>query len=248
MRRLGMLCSMLMLALLLLATSCVTREVPVVETYYETEYRTEYKTESYSDTVETVIHSAEGKTFLNHTVQWYTDVSVAGFEGIRGSYYYGYELAPSGHSRSQVKVRVSPGAQLQEGLIRVYDLTGIGQIPPRPTPFQKLGLQPEELYWLDAFNAVLTSARVLGELRTGIELDDYIVFDAEGVREFAILATTWHAYAITSVLLVWSDDVVVQETVTKERQVPYQVPYQVEKQRTVTKTEVVPIWDVILGR
>ena len=248
MKILSMLGSIFMIAVLLLSTSCVTRQVPVVETYYETEYRTEYRTESYTETVQTVTQSDKGSTFLTPVVKWHTDVRPPGFEGIGGTYYYGYVLGLPEHSTSQVKVHVSPGAQLQEGLVRVYDLTGMGQIPPRPTPFKVFGLELEELNWLNAFNAALMSARILGELRTDVGPDGYIVFDAKGVREFAILATTWHIFPIASVRLVWSDDVVVPETVVKERQVPYQVSYQVEKQRTITKTEVVPIWQGIFGK
>jgi Tfp pilus assembly protein PilP len=47
----------------LLATSCVTRQVPVVETYYETEYKTEYKTEPYTETVDAVISSKQGVSY-----------------------------------------------------------------------------------------------------------------------------------------------------------------------------------------
>ena len=248
MKILGMLVSILMVVVLLLTTSCVTRQVPVTETYYETEYRTEYRAESYMETVQTVTHSDEGSTHLTPILKWHTDVRPAGFEGTGGSYYYGYVLGPPEHSTSQVKVHVSLGAQLQKGLVRVYDLTGIGQIPPRPTPFKAFGLEPEELIWMNFFNAALVSARMLGEQRTDVNSDGYIVFDAKGVREFAILATTWHIFPIASVRLLWSDDVIVPETVVKERQVAYQVPYQVEKQRTVTKTEVVPIWQAIFGK
>jgi hypothetical protein len=82
----------------------------------------------------------------------------------------------------------------------------------------------------------------------GVGMGDSIVFDANGVMEFGILATTWNYYSITSVRLNWTDETIGKKTVTGERQVPYQVPYQVEKQRTVYKTETVPFWDAILGR
>jgi len=248
MRKLGMLCSILMMALLLFATSCVTREVPAVETYYETEYRTEYKTETYTETVDAVVDSRQGKKYLNPKVKWYTDLVLPGFEGSGGTYYYGYQLDSSGHSKIQVEIHISQGAQAQKGLVRVYDLTGIGQIPPRPTPYNKFWYEPVELNWLNSLNYTLSTARMLGELRTGVGMDDYIVFEANGVMEFGIFATTWHGYAITSVRLTWVDEVIGKQTVTKERQVPYQVPYQVEKQRTVTKTQKVPIWEVILGK
>jgi len=250
MRKLGVFFSILVVALPLLAASCVTREVPAVETYYETEYRTEYKTETYTETVDAVVDSRQGKKYLNPQVKWHTDLIFPGFEGSGGTYYYGYQLDSAGHSKTQVEIHISQGAQAQKGMVRVYDLTGIGQIPPRPTPFKDwyMGLSPEELNWLNSLNSTLSIARILGELRTGVGMDDYIVFEANGVMEFGIFATTWNAYAISSVRLTWVDEVIGKKTVTKERQVPYQVPYQVEKQRTVTKTQKVPIWEVILGK
>ncbi|MGA7678492.1 MAG: hypothetical protein WCA51_09045 [Dehalococcoidia bacterium] len=250
MRKLGMICSVFMMASLLFATSCVTREVPTVETYYETEYRTEYRTETYTETVDAVVESKQGKEYLSPKIKWYTNLISSGFEGSGGTYYYGYQLDASGHSNAKVEIRISPGAQQQKGLVRVYDLTGIGQIPPRPTPFKDWykGLYPDELNWLSKFNYTLSTARLLGEVRTGVGMDDYIVFDADGIREFGIFATTWHAYSISSVRLTWVDEVIGKTTVTRERQVPYQVPYQVEKQRTVTKTQKVPVWEVILGK
>jgi hypothetical protein len=250
MRKLGMICSILMMTLLLCAASCVTREVPAVETYYETEYRTEYKTETYTETVDAVVDSREGKKYLSPKVKWYTDLIFSGFEGSGGTYYYGYELDSSGHSKTQVEIRISQGAQEQKGMVRVYDLTGIGQIPPRPTPLKDWykGLSPEEMNWLNSLDYKLSMARILGELRTGVGMDDYIIFEANGVMEFGIFATTWNAYAIKSVRLTWVDEVIGTKTVTEERQVPYQAPYQVEKQRTVTKTQKVPVWEVILGK
>jgi hypothetical protein len=249
MRKLGMICSIFVMAWLLFVTSCVTREVPTVETYYETEYRTEYRTETYTETVDAVIESKQGKKYLSPKIKWHTDLIASGFEGSGGTYYYGYQL-DTWHPNAQVEIRISPVAQQQKGLVRVYDLTGIGQIPPRPTPFKEwyMGPYPEELSWLNTFNYLLSTARLLGEVRTGTGTDDSIVFDADGITEFGILSTTWNFYSISSVRLTWVDEIIGKTTVTKERQVPYQVPYQVEKQRTVTKTQKVPVWEIILGR
>jgi hypothetical protein len=250
MRKLGMICFVFMMAGLLFATSCVTRENPTAHTYYETEYRTEYRTETYTETVDAVVESKQGKKYLSPIIKWHTNLVFSGFEGSGGTYYYGYRLDASGHPNAQVEIRVSPGAQQQKGLVRVYDLTGIGQIPPRPTPLKDwyTGLYPEELNWLNTFNYLLSTARLLGEVRTGVGMDDYIVFDADGITEFGIFATTWHIYPLSSVYLTWTDEVIGKTTVTRERQVPYQVPYQVERQRTVTKIQKVPVWEVILGR
>ena len=248
MKKLGMLGFVLIMALPLCVMSCVTVEVPEIETYYETEYRTEYKTETYTETVDAVVESQEGKKYLKPRIKWHTDVVAPGFEGSGGTYYYGYQLDPLGHSKTQVEIHVSPGAQQQKGVVRVYDLTGIGQIPPRPTPYKKFWYQPEELSWLSNLNYTLSTARMLGEVRTGVGMDDYIIFDASGVMEFGIFATTWHGYAVTSVKFTWVDEIIGQKTITGERQVPYQASYQVEKQRTVYKAEKVPVWEAIFGR
>jgi hypothetical protein len=247
MKKLSIIFYILIITSLLLVMSCVTRQVPVVETYYETEYKTEYRTEPYTETVNTVISSKQGATYLNLQTKWYTDLLIPGFEGSGGTYYYDYVIESS-HSKNQVEINLSQGAQEQSGVVRVYDLSSNGPIPPRPTPFKQYWLQPSEVNWLNNLNVVLSSARLLGEVRLGSGMGNQIVFDANGIREFGILATTWDAYAIRSVKLIWTDEVIGPKTVTGERQVPYQVPYQVEKQRTVYKTETAPFWDVIFGR
>jgi hypothetical protein len=244
----GTLGSILIMVWLLFAASCVTRQVPTLETYSETEYRTEYRTESYTETVPTVTHANQGHTLLTPVVKWHTNVLPAGLTGLGGTYYYGYVLGGAQHSTNQVTVHVSLGALNQDGLVRVYDLSSIGQIPPKPTAMGMFGPDWEELNWLNTFNAVLSSAHVLGELNTRVATNGEIAFDAKSVTQFAILVTTWNTYPISSVEWTWTDDVVTNQTVTKERQVPYQVPYQVEKQRTVTKTETVPIWQGIFGQ
>jgi len=250
MRKLGVVFSILVMTSLMFVSSCVTRQIPVTETYFETEYKTEYRIETYSETVNAVIDSRQGKTYLNPQVKWYTDLLVPGFEGSGGTYYYGYHIDPSVHSKNQVEVRISQTAQEQSGIVRVYDLTGIGQIPPRPTPYKKFWYEPSEVDWLNRLNAVLSTAHQFGEVRlgTGVVTEAQIVFDANGVIEFGIFATTWNAYAIRSVRLVWIDEVMGQKTITGEKQIPYQVSYQVEKQRTVYKTETVPFWDALSAR
>jgi hypothetical protein len=235
------------LILPLLAASCVTKQVPVVETYSETEYKTEYRTESTTETVNTVISSNEGTTYLTPQVKWYTDVLVAGAEGEGGTYYYDYVIMPS-HSRNQVQISLSPNVKYENGEVRVYNLSGAGPIPPRPTPYKKFFYQATEIDWLNSLNTVLSTAPLLGQVQLGPDAATQITFDGSGVTEFGIFATTWNAYAVRSVKLVWTDEVLGTKTVTGEKQVPYQVPYQVEKQRTVYKTESVPFWEAISGK
>jgi hypothetical protein len=252
MRKSGLVFTGFILISSLLAASCVTRQVPVVETYSETEYKTEYRTETYTETVNTVISSKQGTSYLNINIKWYTDLLIPGFSGSGGTYYYDY-LIESSHSKNQVEIDISEVAQEQSGMVRVYDLSLSGPIPPRPVPFQTYWLNnpilpPSEISWLENLNATLNSSRLLGEVQLGSGGGNQILFDANGVREFGIFATTWDAYAIRNVKLNWTDEVTGPKTVTGERQVPYQVPYQVEKQRTVYQTETVPFWDAIFGR
>jgi hypothetical protein len=231
----------------LLAASCVTRQIPVVETYSVTEYKTEYRTEPYTETVNTVISSKEGTTYLTEQMKWYTDVLVAGADGGGGTYYYDYVIMSS-HSKNQVQINLSPNAKYDSGEVRIYDLSRTGPIPPRPTPYKKFFYQPSELDWLNSLNTVLSTAPLLGQVQLGSGAAAQITFDARGVTEFGIFATTWDAYAIKSVKLVWTDEVLGTKTVTSEKQVPYQVPYQVEKQQTVYKTETVPFWEAAPGK
>jgi hypothetical protein len=147
-----------------------------------------------------------------------------------------------------VQVTLAQDAQQQSGVVRVYDLSAHGPLPPRPTPYKKFYYQPSEIDWLNNLNAVLSAAPLLGQVQFGPGAAGQIMFDAGNIREFGIFATTWNAYAVRSVKLVWTDEVTEPRTVTGERQVPYQVPYQVEKQRTAYKTETVPFWDAILGK
>jgi len=247
MKKLGMIFTIVVMVSCMLATSCVTRQVPVVETYYETEYKTEYKTEPYTETVDAVISSKQGVSYPNVKSKWYTDLLIPGFSGSGGTYYFDYTIESS-HSKNQIQIDISQVAHEASGMVRVYDLSVTGPIPPRPTPMKQYWMDPAEISWLENLNAVTGSAPLLGEVQLGIGGGSQILFDANGIREFGILATTYNAYAIKSVKLLWTDEVMGTKTVTGERQVSYQVPYQVEKQRTVYKTEKVPLLGAIFGK
>jgi len=235
---------------LIFTVSCVSKEVPVTETYYETEYKTEYKTETYTATEDVVVRTSEGETSLTPISKWHAGIYFA-TSGGAGTYYYGYRVDTSEHTRSQIKIALSSLPTAYGINIRVCNLTGVGQIPNMPTTLAlwreadpktgELSMTSKERTWLDNLNAVLTNPeRILGS-----ESGGEISFDAKGIGEFAILANTFSTSAISNVKLVWSNDITEQKTVTKERQVPYEVPVQVEKQRTVMQTKKVPFWGVI---
>ena len=241
MKKIAILFTGLVIILLLAVTSCVTRQVPVVETYTETQYKTEYKTEPYTETVNKVISSQQGTTYLTPQMKWYTNLLLPGFGGQGGTYYYDYVITTF-HTKNQVEITLGQNTQYENGVVKVFNLSATGPIPPQPTPFKKPFFQYPEIVWLENLNAALNSAPLLGEVQFGAGASNQIVFDATGVTEFGVFATTWDAYAIQGVKLAWTDEVTEPQTVTGEKQVPYQVPYQVEKQKTVYKTETVPFW------
>jgi hypothetical protein len=229
--------------------SCVTKEVPVTETYYETEYKTEYRTETYTETEDVVVSTSEGKTYPTLVSEWQTGMYFkAEGSGTGMTYYSGYEIDGNEHAQSEVKIRIS---SMAKGYIGVYNLTGVGQIPPQPelrgsrapTASGEASLLPVEQEWFDNLNAIVTDPQRVLSLEPMGNGQEEIAFDAKGIEEFAILANSWNKNCISSVKLVWPEDIVEKRIVTKERQVPYQVPVQVEKQRTVTKTEKVPFWE-----
>ena len=172
------------------------------------------------------------------------------FSGCRGNfgltYYYGYEIDGNEHTGSKIKIKASSTVP---GIIGVWDLTGVGQMPIMPTVTYGLGnleLYPEVQEWFSNINSILTDSKrriIFQPLDTSTENE--ITFDTEGIEEFAILVNSWNERAVSSVRLVWSDDIIEQRTVTKELQVPYEVPVQVEKQRTVMQTQKVPFWEAI---
>jgi len=229
--------AVVLVSCLVFSASCVTREVQVTETYYETEHRTEYKTETYTVTEDVVVKTVEGKKDLQPVMEWSDAICFITYDGPFMTYYYGYKINTSGLRGSQVKIVM----QKAEGRVGVYNLTGVGQIAPLSTA-QLYG--ETQVNWLHRINGILTDLeRILKFQLIGGE----ITFDAEGTEEFAILANT-RLSPISSVQLVWSEDIVEKKTVTKERQVPYQMPVQVEKQRTGLRTKSVPFWEVIFSQ
>lgn len=197
--------------------SCVSTEVPVTETYYETESRTE----SYTTIEDVGVNTEEEVINLTPITKWENSYTVTkqGF-GIGLTYYSGYRINQNTSKPCKVIIRVN----LAAGYISVYNLTGMGQIVDN---------------WdsLSSLNALAkNSERVLYSKNI---TEPEINFDATGINEFAIVANTLSKYVISTVQLVYPSQTVTKQTVTKERQVPYQV----EKQRVVMQTKKVPFWE-----
>src|SRR4030042_1318751 len=239
--------SMVVAISLVFTVSCVSKEVPVTETYYETEYRTESYTEI----------GKEQQAFLTPKKVWYDWMYWKELEwakrGGSVTYYNGYELNTAKYSESQVKLTLSPLSQSSPWGIVFINLTGVGQIsasPPRGMGAGETVLEKGELVyippltqqeWLDNFNSIVTDPKhFVSFTRSDQHTGRDIAVDVTGMDEFAMFITlpvTSQRDARTiveKVQLIWFDEV------TKERQVPVQV----EKQRTVMQTEKVPIWEV----
>ena len=235
---------------LLLQQACVVKEFPVTETYDDIEYKTEYQTESYAEVEKVVVEARKGRDILTPVVKWFNSLYYSGYKPIRSTYYYGYFIGPIQHSKSEVRVNLSRGVQQFEGLVKVYDLSGIGQIPQQPTALSWWGpvISQEQAQWVADINYILGGARVLGEVYMGPGATDSITFDASGVVEFAILVNSHLEHAISHVELRWTDETTEERVVTKQRQVPHQVPNKVTRQRTVMEAREVPFWELFLGQ
>jgi hypothetical protein len=236
------------------AISCVDKLVDETETYYETEYQTQTKTETYTETENVVTQTKKGTEYLLPVVEWSGYNLFAG-PAINLTHYYGYQIMPSPHQKNSIKITLAAGAIDDDGVIRVYDLTGLGQIPVIPTTlYPHWGYwSPNQIDWFNDFNAKLKVARVLATMVTSKDalagtISRYMEFDASGVYEFAVIASTQYYESVDRVQINWEDDIVSPQEVTKEREVSVQVPVQVEKQRTVQKVIQVPIWEIFSSK
>jgi hypothetical protein len=239
MKKTALLFAVILMICLVFSASCVNKEVPVTETYYETQY----KTETYTETENIVVHTSEGETYLAPISTWHAGIYFV-TSGGAGTYYYGYQIDTSEHTKSQIEIALSSAPTAYDINVRVYNLTGVGQIPNMPTTLAVwretnpktggLWTTREEQTWLDNVNA-------LSQLKTTEVGDNKISFDAKGIGEFAIFANTFNPSSILSVKLEWSNDITEQRAVIKERQVPYEV----EKQRTILQTKKVPFWEAL---
>ena len=254
MQRFMLLVGIIILLSLGFATSCVTKEYPVTETYYVTESRTEYKSETYDEIQNVVVNTVKGRTFLTPVVKWNDSLCFVELgQTTPLTFYYGYEFYAEEHSSSEIKVSLSPGLNDQRGYVFVLDLTNVGQIPPGPT-YDWWGfpsMRESRAEWLAMVNAQVGAARIIDSFWLGPNESSKksdIKFDANGVRAFAIMVSSYYTNAILNVQLTWSDEIVQKKLVTLTRQVPYQVPVQVEKQRTVIQKEQVPIWEAVSSK
>lgn len=272
MKKVGFLIFILAASPLVLPCACVSKEYLVTETYCETQYETRYKMESYTDTEQTV-STIGGKDYLTPETSWYsTDLSIGRYDTV---WYFGYTLPTHDISRTEMYFRREI-SQLrgvwitnmsryvwagEDFAVYAYDTGSMEHILKfssswrqpedfeyhRSWPYTTFG-EPDRLdVWCSWVNSQLSEAKALDE--GTYEGGEALSLQTTGVTKLAVLVAgvnpVWSP--ISSTKLIWSDEVIEEKTVTKERQVPYEVPYQVEKHRTVTETRQVPFWEAIFG-
>ncbi len=238
--------------LLLITVSCVSKEYQVTETYTDTEYKTEYKTESYTETAD-VITDVSGEDVFTPVLQWFDDSLPRGtITQISGSFLYlGYEIPA--YESSEVKATFYTPVDCS---IDAYDVSQVGQINKCPVAQGGRGVvkRPEYSQWIIKVNSQIIGATHLFYMKGYSGRINSFTFDTTGVKELAIIISSYSAtggsierWIKLDSKLTWTDKVTETKTVTKEREVPTQVPYQVEKQRTVTQTKNVPFWEQFFG-
>jgi hypothetical protein len=240
--------------------SCLSKEYSATENYIETAYRTEYTTETYSEN-ETVIRTVSGEYELAPLFFWSSrDLS---FKGSGNLWYYAYDVpAYPPYDSIAIKVAVWNQLQYEKANIRVFDMTNGGHIDTPAPQIEEEGSETgfvpwtwitgtARFTWLDSANTKINQAMFLGgrtNLWSKTDNPQVLELNAGKARNIAIIITgpeyQWNARVTVNV--IWQLDTLEPRTVIKERQIPRQVPYQVQKQKTINKVKQVPFWEVLL--
>jgi hypothetical protein len=237
-----------------LSSACAYQTFPVTQTYEETLYRTEYTDEPYTEN-STIVHTDTGEFELTSYYKWHTT----------GLSYYGYDI-PYYASYDNVSLRFSIWRQLQPEpvTLRIYDMSNAGQIPsPEPLLTEEL-LQPQQQPdwyfirgnaspdWLKTANIMINQGKFLGssEYMFSKKVDpQVIVLKAGKPSMIAVLVNEgqnrWNSRFTVEVL--WARSTIEQNQTVGKRPVARQVPYQVQRQRTVYQVKQVPFWETIFG-
>jgi len=236
--------------------SCLAREYPVSQPYSATEYRTETITEKYTDN-RTSISAVTGVYELLPVFTWSNQEVY--FGGVAFTWYYAYDIPPTPpYDNIRVRVAIRDQQQYERAVIRVLDMSKAGHIYA-PDPVVTADEEQEgnvtwqwfrgksTITWLDDANTRIGQARFLAA-RTNLwsQPDNPVIeADAGKAAKIAVIISgpvnRWNARIAMSVL--WTSTTLQTEPVIDERQVTRQVPYTVQKQRTVYEVRMVPFWE-----
>jgi hypothetical protein len=248
-------CQILLLLILfcpLFFVACISKEYPITQNYQETQYNTEITTESYTEN-QTAVHVESGEYPLASYFNW----NASNF------YYYGYEI-PDSQSYDNISLRLSIWPQLQSEpvMLQVFDMSETGQIPsPEPLTAEDQLTDIPKWYvitgtasatWLKTANTMINHAKLLGAtncLWSQAADPQIIILKAGKPSSIALIITEaqnkWNCRVNLDAL--WTRNTVEYLSVPRQRQVSKQVPFQVERQRTVYQVRQVPFWEIFVS-
>jgi hypothetical protein len=259
MNKLRLLLPSLLLIIPVFSISCVSRQYEVTEPYAETLYKTESHTEIVNETQKYI-----KPDWTNYAPVYPKKVEWA--KNAAEVYFDGYRINASENITSKVKIMLNEHPLESKWAIEVLDFTNLEPIPDWPLSYVKQnGLIEGELkyrleypaqHWLDNLNAVTTDpSRRLCFVNCDEFYDEYIEVDLGSADHFVVMTfvpanspeqqTTGVIVAAVSPPTVIKNVQLIsyEEKVTEE-----EIPYRVTEERTVTKTEQVPFWEVIFNR
>ena len=251
---------LLILPLLAIFASCISRQYPVNSTYQETAYRTENISETYTEN-ETAVETLSGQYELTPFYSWYSQ-NIA-FSGKTNVSYIAYDI-PQTPPYDNVRLIVSIWKQLQyePATISVFDMTQGGHLStPAPATDGDTGkgqvtwtwiTGSSSDSWLDAANTRINQALFLGgrNYLWSKQADPQIIeLNAGRAQKIGVIISgpqnSWNSRI--TVAATWSSSTTSYQPVTKERKIEKQVPYTVQKQKTIYETRQAPFWEVLFS-
>ena len=230
-----------LMVLFIFAASCVSKEVPVTETYYETEYRTE----PYTTTEDVVIDKVCGDEILSTIIgseSEFTPRPCIWSQASSGlASYYEYKIPQ--HDISRIEVTLPEEMTPTGRSISIYDVSKAKQ-SHKWEDAREIGKLEGVTYELLQQFLVATHPEQRKELwQSMANPPRQLEFNSENITNLAILCCFCNDSTgpIQTVRLIWCDEITERKMVTKEKQVPYEA----EKQRTVMQTKKVPFWEGI---
>ena len=256
---------LLLITTLYFTSGCIEKEISVQETYIDTEYRTEYNLEN-KLVIEREVEPESGEESLepvkswNHaTIFWEVveqSPTTIYYQSIDNVWYYGFDIPE--HKTSKIFIDIHTPENMDGPIVAALNFNNLAHIESCHAPIPEISaliggtssLDYNEEYneWYETFTDVIDHARQINDISTdsgNSKVKNCYEYDVTGINRFVVLCVNAE-YAWSPVMkttLCWEDEKVTETEVMKEVEVPYQVPYEVEKQRTVTKVEKVPFWE-----
>ncbi|MCX5996170.1 MAG: hypothetical protein NTV42_00845 [Chloroflexi bacterium] len=275
---------LLILPLLAVFASCMSRQYPVTSTYQETAYRTENISETYTEN-ETAVETLSGQYELTPFYSWYSQ-NIA-FSGKTNVWYLAYNI-PESPPYDNIRLIISIWKQLQyePATISVLDVTKGGHLSA-PAPATAGDTDKGQVKWtwitstssgtastfssgsstdsgtsvitggtsdswLDTANTQINQALFLGgrNYLWSKQADPQIIeLNAGRAQKIGVIISgpqdSWNSRI--TVAATWSSSTTSYQPVTKERKIEKQVPYTVQKQKTIYETRQVPFWEVLFS-